>query len=208
VDEAWLPAELARGRSIEAIARDARRNASRGIDRALLAEMTARGMSIRRIAGATGVSATTVRYWLREYGLPSAQAVRRRASAEAKAAGVRSLELRCARHGVTRHVRRRDGFRCARCEAARVADARRRMKLTLVAEAGGQCALCGYDRCVAALQFHQVDPATKSFHVSREGVTRSLAAARAEARKCVLLCANCHAEVEAGYSELRWQPPL
>jgi hypothetical protein len=42
----------------------------------------------------------------------------------------------------------------------------------------------------------------KSFALSRDGVTRSLAAARAEARKCVLLCSNCHAEVEAGAAHL------
>jgi len=36
------------------------------------------------------------------------------------------------------------------------------------------------------------------FSLSEEGVTRSLARARAEAEKCVLLCAKCHAEVEAG----------
>ncbi len=29
-------------------------------------------------------------------------------------------------------------------------------------------------------------------------MTRSLSAARREARKCILLCANCHAEVEGG----------
>jgi len=29
-----------------------------------------------------------------------------------------------------------------------------------------------------------------------------MAALRAEAAKCVLLCANCHAEVEAGYTKL------
>jgi hypothetical protein len=33
-------------------------------------------------------------------------------------------------------------------------------------------------------------------------VTRSLARARDEARKCVLLCANCHAEVEGGFTQL------
>jgi hypothetical protein len=168
--------------------------------------MVAAGSSIRAIADFAGVSPTTVRYWLRRYGIATAQAARRRRSAEAKAAGAKTADLRCTRHGITRHVRRRDGFRCAKCESARVSAARRRMKLQLVAEAGGCCTLCGYDRCVAALQFHHVDPATKRFHVSREGVTRSLAAARAEARKCVLLCANCHAEVEAGYTELRWRP--
>jgi hypothetical protein len=33
-------------------------------------------------------------------------------------------------------------------------------------------------------------------------MTRSLAILREEARKCVLLCANCHAEVEAGFAFL------
>jgi len=75
---------------------------------------------------------------------------------------------------------------------------RREVKRILVEEAGGGCALCGYDRCVSALSFHHLEPATKSFELSRRGVTRSIERARAEARKCVLLCANCHAEVEAG----------
>ncbi len=60
------------------------------------------------------------------------------------------------------------------------------------------CAVCGCCRCISALEFHHVAPADKRFALSQEGVTRSLAEARAEASKCVLLCANCHAEVEAG----------
>jgi hypothetical protein len=51
---------------------------------------------------------------------------------------------------------------------------------------------------MAALEFHHLTPEEKAFSLSEEGVTRSLARARAEARKCVLLCANCHGEVEAG----------
>jgi 5-methylcytosine-specific restriction endonuclease McrA len=72
------------------------------------------------------------------------------------------------------------------------------MKAILVAEAGGACAECGYSRSVAALQFHHLDPAHKRFSVAGRGLTRSLAEARKEAQKCVLLCSNCHAEVEAG----------
>jgi ribosomal protein L30E len=49
-----------------------------------------------------------------------------------------------------------------------------------------------------ALHFHHIDPATKSFGLARRGITRSLERVRAEAAKCVLLCSNCHAEVEAG----------
>lgn len=67
----------------------------------------------------------------------------------------------------------------------------------LVEEAGGRCAVCGYDRCQSNLHFHHVDPATKSsaLNMSRG---KSLAAYRAEARKCVLVCANCHGEIESG----------
>jgi hypothetical protein len=79
---------------------------------------------------------------------------------------------------------------------------RREIKRRLVAEAGGRCALCGYDRSPAALQFHHIDPATKTFGLATRGVTRSLAAARAEASKCVLLCATCHAEVEVGLATI------
>jgi hypothetical protein len=68
----------------------------------------------------------------------------------------------------------------------------------LVTEAGGACVICGYRRHPAALQFHHLEPEEKSFGLGRSGVTRSIAAAREEATKCVLLCANCHAEVEAG----------
>jgi hypothetical protein len=75
-------------------------------------------------------------------------------------------------------------------------------KRRLVAEAGGRCQLCGYDRCMAALEFHHLDPKAKSFSLSMRGVARAFEELRKEANKCVLLCANCHAEVEAGYSTI------
>ena len=76
---------------------------------------------------------------------------------------------------------------------------RRKQKIRriLLAEAGGRCVVCGYDRCIINLHFHHVDPSQKSFRLSSH-VGRSLEAFRKEAAKCVLLCANCHGEVEAG----------
>ena len=67
----------------------------------------------------------------------------------------------------------------------------------LVAESGGCCAVCGYDRCAINLVFHHVDPTQKSFSLSSH-TTKSLASYRAEMEKCVLVCANCHGEIEAG----------
>lgn len=71
----------------------------------------------------------------------------------------------------------------------------------LIAEAGGVCVLCGFDAHPSALQFHHVDPGQKSFTI-RNGDTRSLERMRQEASKCVLLCANCHAQVEAGAADV------
>ena len=54
--------------------------------------------------------------------------------------------------------------------------------------------MCGYARCLGNLHFHHVVAgATKSFG-SRWAAGKSLAAYREEARKCVLVCANCHGE--------------
>jgi hypothetical protein len=64
--------------------------------------------------------------------------------------------------------------------------------------------VCGYDWCMFNMHFHHVDPATKAFAVT-SGRGKSLAAFRAEAAKCVLVCANCHGEIEAGVIEC---PPL
>jgi hypothetical protein len=105
----------------------------------------------------------------------------------------------CGTHGEGRFVLEGRGFyRCVRCRADRVAARRRRLKEILVAEAGGRCAICGYDRCVRALNFHHVDPATKRFGLGERGLTRGIDILREEARKCALLCANCHMEVEHG----------
>jgi hypothetical protein len=119
-----------------------------------------------------------------------------------------TTELReCPHHGPAPFNRIRDGERYrwqwSRCVGERVTRRHRFMRATLLDEAGGRCAACGYDRCTANLHFHHVDPATKAFAVNmRYG--RSLEAYREEAKKCVLLCANCHGEVEFG---LRPSPP-
>jgi hypothetical protein len=182
----------------------AERHAARGgIDRELLALLIQTQLSIRDLAEALECSPATVRHWIQQHGLDTAPMARRRAARSAVLEGVHDPELPCPRHGTTRHVPRRDGsFRCVRCRSEQVANKRRRIKLVLIAEAGGSCILCGYSRCAAALQFHHLDPSTKRFSLSHDGVTRSLSQARAEASKCVLLCANCHAEVENGFAQL------
>ncbi len=99
------------------------------------------------------------------------------------------------------HWRRPDAansWRCRPCESDRIAEKRREIKRKLVAEHGGRCEVCGYDRCEGALQFHHLDPTTKSFGIAAKGFTRAWKTVQAEAAKCALLCGNCHTEVEEG----------
>ena len=62
--------------------------------------------------------------------------------------------------------------------------------------------LCGYDTCQAALHFHHVDPSTKSFGLAKAGITRAIDEIRREAEKCILVCSNCHAEIESGVTSV------
>jgi transposase-like protein len=168
------------------------------IPRERLAELVAQHLTVRAIAARVDRSPTTVRYWLKRYGLETTATARRM---EPKTVDRRSLV--CPRHGTTIHVLRSDGhWRCARCAAEAVTRRRQRAKRVLVEEAGGCCRLCGYDRCIAALHFHHIDPDTKRFGLGSRGLARAIEELRAEAAKCVLLCANCHAEVESGLCRL------
>lgn len=182
-----------------AAAHGSRHAAKGGISREQLKPLVDAGLSSGQMAELLGLSKTTVRHWLREHGMQTWYAQRRVASAASES----SVMLRCPRHGMTRFGRRAaGGYRCNRCRADAVSRRRRRIKRLLVDEAGGACVVCGYDRYVGALEFHHLVPAEKRFALSHRGVTRSLAAAREEARRCVLLCANCHAEVEGGLARL------
>lgn len=75
-----------------------------------------------------------------------------------------------------------------------VSEYRRKTKLKAIAYLGGKCSQCGYDKCVDALHFHHRNPSNKDFSISRRGHCTAWSRVVREIRKCVLLCANCHAE--------------
>lgn len=156
--------------------------------------LLAAGLSLREVAHQLDRSLATVRHWMKQYELkPNPR--RRRGSED----GPREMPSQCRRHGDTTFVREGRGYyRCKRCRNERVSERRRIIKRKLVEEAGGKCLICGYSRCQQVLEFHHLDPDIKEFHLGLNGVTRSLERSRIEARKCVLLCSNCHGEVEAG----------
>jgi hypothetical protein len=220
VDKELLEKELKEGRSFESIAREAGRHPSTvaywakrfglvsphaarhaakgGIEKARLEALVSGGHSIRSMAEEIGVGYQTVRYWLGRYGLATPRAERLRVT-RASAPEGQTATLVCPTHGPVRHRRRKDGsYRCLVCRSEAVTRRRRRVKAMLVAEHGGRCVICGFEGVPGAFHFHHLDRETKSFALSSGGLARALTKARAEAAKCVLLCANCHASVEIG----------
>lgn len=104
----------------------------------------------------------------------------------------------CKIHGLTSFARESSGqWKCRRCRTQYTNDYRRRLKATVVAEAGGKCVVCGYNRSIRALHFHHRDPKTKIFQIGTKHCS-SIAKLRKEAAKCVLVCSNCHMEIEDG----------
>lgn len=75
--------------------------------------------------------------------------------------------------------------------------AKRRLQLRrwVVDHLGGKCSICGYSKCLRALEAHHVDPYIKDFSISD---VSNVVRIELELEKCVLLCANCHREVHEG----------
>ena len=67
---------------------------------------------------------------------------------------------------------------------------RTQTKQRLVNEFGGKCRICGFNKSIAALEFHHLDPAQKETQVMEGNPT--FKRAFEEAKKCILVCSNCH----------------
>lgn len=113
-------------------------------------------------------------------------------------------ELECGKHGREIFYFEKAGnrYRCRQCNNDAILSRKIKLKRELVNMLGGKCSKCGYDRCINALEFHHRDPTQKEFNVSRM-TSYSREKVLAEAQKCDLVCANCHAEIEM---ELRLDP--
>lgn len=60
------------------------------------------------------------------------------------------------------------------------------------------CVLCGYNKCINALEFHHTEK-------NKEGIVskmKSVVSVLREAAKCIVVCANCHREIHSGSLEV------
>ena len=124
---------------------------------------------------AVGLSKTTVRHWLRRYGLKTLNG---RATLQA-ILGSRRDEAAASWPCSMPAPRTERPSSCSRAVATTAASnvasrrstrRRRKIKAMLVAEAGGWLPVCGYDRHPRALEFHHLDPPTSGWQISGNGV--------------------------------------
>ena len=106
----------------------------------------------------------------------------------------------CKKHGMCEHGHYNNGngrkvWKCKKCNVDAVTRKRNRLKEKAVAYKGGKCVKCGYNKCLRALEFHHTDK-NKEFGIGAKGYTRSWEKVKEELDKCILVCSNCHKEIE------------
>lgn len=76
-----------------------------------------------------------------------------------------------------------------------VQNKRKRTKEKAIEYKGGKCEICGYNKCIGALEFHHINSEDKDFGIASKGYTRSWEKLKEELDKCIMVCANCHREL-------------
>lgn len=84
-------------------------------------------------------------------------------------------------------------YQCKSCWNKRsYAATKSRITEYMESRGGAKCQICGYDKCVAALDFHHRDPTEKDPLWNKSWSIKRL---KTELDKCDILCSNCHREL-------------
>ena|SRR5674476_512038 len=99
----------------------------------------------------------------------------------------------CSICGKEYEYNKRKGHTKTKCGSCQCNHRRFELKRKAVEYLGGGCSVCGYNKCIQALEFHHRDETTKEFCISGSH-SISWVRFKAELDKCDLLCSNCHRE--------------
>lgn len=110
---------------------------------------------------------------------------------------------KCERHGETEHAIYSGKLKCKKCMVEYDYQKRHRIKEKLVEYKGGKCEICGYNKCLNALDFHHRNPEEKEFALNTANYNKSLDILKKEVDKCILVCATCHREIHFEENEKR-----
>ena len=77
----------------------------------------------------------------------------------------------------------------------------RNRKTNLISLFHSKCCICDFDKFQEALEFHHINPEEKEISLSANKMV-SLERQINEAKKCILVCSNCHKGIHAGYYQV------
>lgn len=106
-----------------------------------------------------------------------------------------SLLKECKYHGKLEfRLEGRGAYRCPKCRSERVSRDRRKLKDEALNFLGGKCSICGYSKSKWALEFHHLENKEHAIAFLIRDRKRNLLFE--EIQKCILVCSNCHQELE------------
>lgn len=176
------------------------------MDEKYLVEMINAGSSIADIANDVGKSKTSVRHWLKKYGLKTQGKFggRQKGNEGMPIVDGKKECTKCKRllpveeYNVRKSRNNSLTSQCKSCGAEAVIARQRKIKSKCVRYMDSKCVDCGvesihegYDYNLGMFEFHHTEPEHKDFSIS-EKKTQSFVKLTDELDKCVLLCGNCH----------------
>lgn len=169
-----------------------------------LQTLVGRKYTIQNIANDSSKSKSTVRYWLKKYGLKTFSSLK---TTKEKPFGVKLCKRCSIIKSVDNFYKRRKGFDistyCKPCTNIQTINRQRKFKEKCIKYKGSCCQMCNYKKYNGALEFHHLDPTKKDFSISSAKHTKFDNRIIIELDKCILLCSNCHKEVHAGLVKLK-----
>jgi Homeodomain-like domain len=147
-----------------------------------------KGLSTRKIADENSVSQSTVKHWLKKYGL--------RSNVKAGHPGGSHEHLCGCGETNPRQFYARMKSCCKACQNKKRCSEFVEKKKKAIVHFGGRCVDCGYSKYYGALEFHHLDITQKEIS-PQKALKREWTNALKELSKCVLLCSNCHRERHA-----------
>ena len=179
------------------------------MDKSTLENLISQGKSSYQIGKAMNKSQTTVRHWLRKFGLKTQK---KSFKEEPRVKNITLMdgvqfkpcsqckelkELKTQFYITKGHVH----SWCKACNNRITYEKQVIRKAECVKYKGGKCIVCGYDKYFGALVFHHLNPAEKEFSIGQLK-SYKIETLKKELDKCALLCSNCHSEVHHGLIDL------
>ena len=153
-----------------------------------LIDLISIGHSTWKIAEILKTTQPNVRYWLKKYNLQTQRSFDKLINQKTCPSCKISKPL------PEFYTSTKSSSFCKACIKISGKNRQRIAKQKAVDYKGGCCSNCGYDKSLAALEFHHIDPATKDSDWNNYKRVFSDKYIK-ELDKCVLLCSNCHREL-------------